>query len=223
MRLVIPPYDINIELKENTVNVLSVENPKAYSIILRDFWNQTQGMEGEILLSEGEKIYAMSKIMECVFNPFDIDCNDKKILNRLYQELKDYTVTNLVEENAELNSCILQYMDKIVDGVPYALDYIVDFDIVALLKIYGVSIQTSGETLLENIVEYLRVMKQICGISCFVFVGLKSYLNESELKQLYEFSFYEKINIIIIEPIHTPTLMGEKCWILDNDLCLISP
>lgn len=223
MRLVIPTYDISIELKENIINVLSIENPEAYSFILREFWNQTRGMDGEIILSEGENVYSIAKVMECIFNPFNIDCNDKKILNKLYQELKEYAIENLVEENAELNSKMLQHIDRIASGVTYALDYSIDFDVITLLKIYGVSIQTVGESLLENIVEYLKVMRQICGICNFVFVGLKSYLNENELKQLYEFIFYEKINIIVIESIHTKSLEMEACQIIDNDLCVICP
>lgn len=223
MRLVYSAYDINIEIKENVINVLSIENPRAYSAILNDIWNQTKGLDGGFILSEGEKIYDMAKMMVCIFNPFDVDCNDKKILTKLYQELKEYALTNLIEENANINSAMVQHVDRIINGVPYALDYSVDFDVTNLLKMYGVSIQTSGETLLENIVEYLKVMKQICRISCFVFVGLKYYLSETELKQLYETVFYEKISIIIVEPIHTKTLESEHCLIIDNDLCLILP
>lgn len=223
MKLVIPSYNISIELKENRVYVLSIENPKAYSVILRDFWSQTKGGDGELILSEGEKIYTISKVMECIFNPFDIDCNDKKILNKLYYELSEYALTYFAEENAELNSKMLYYVDRIVDSVPYALDYTLDFDVINLLKTYSVKFQTVGDSLLEKIVEYLKVMKQICGISYFVFVGLKSYVNKNELEQLYEFAFYEKIGIIIVESVHTQTIETEECWIIDNDLCLISP
>lgn len=54
-----------------------------------------------------------------------------------------------------------------------------------------------------------------------VFIGLKQYLTTDELKQLYEFVYYEKINLIIIESFHSPHIHGEKCWLLDKDLCII--
>ena len=55
----------------------------------------------------------------------------------------------------------------------------------------------------------------------YVFVGLKQYLPISELERLYEYVFYEKINLIIIESIYTPLINGEKGWIIDKDLCII--
>lgn len=223
MRLVYPPYDINLEIKENQVTVLTIENTTAYSAILNDLWRQSQGTEGEAILSEGERILDLSKAMICIFNPFDINCNDRKILNKLYQEIKEYTMNNLVEQNAKVNTVLLDYVDTIERGIPYALDYNFEADIVDILKAYDIHIQTTGETILENLVEYLRVIKSILKVPNVIIVGLKYYLNEFELKQLYEFLFYEKINLIIVEPLHTQRLNNEKCWILDKDLCLISP
>ena len=45
--------------------------------------------------------------------------------------------------------------------------------------------------------------------------------SKEELKYLYEFAVYEKINIIVIESIQSEALIGEKGWILDKDLCII--
>lgn len=33
-------------------------------------------------------------------------------------------------------------------------------------------------------------------------------------------TFYN-LELIIIEPIHTPHIIDEKCWIIDKDLCII--
>ena len=223
MRLMYAKYSIDIELEENKVYVLSIENPEAYSDFLRELWSQTKGTPGEIILSEGEKVFEISKLIDCIFNPFDLDCNEKRIMNRLFAELKEYAVVNMVEENAQINSAMIRYVDKVVAAFPYALDYAMEFDLVNLFKMYGICIKTDGETLLETIVEYLKIMKQIGKVSCFVFVGLKSFLKKKELELLYEFAFYEKIYIIIVESMHTPMLNNEKCWIVDNELCMIEP
>ncbi|MBQ7359324.1 MAG: type II-A CRISPR-associated protein Csn2 [Lachnospiraceae bacterium] len=223
MRIAYPPYDISMEIEENHIYVLSVENTTAYSAILRDIWLQAQGAEGNIIMSEGERILNLSKVAICIFNPFDINCNEKKILNKVYQELKQVSLDNLVEEHANVNKSILNYLEQVVQGVSYALDYNIDLDIMDLLKVYDVHIQIEGETLLENLVEYVRTVNQICKVSTVFAIGLKYYFNEKELKQLYEFLFYEKINLIIVESMHSAMISNEKCWILDKDLCLISP
>ena len=221
MRLVYPAYQLEVFLPENQITVLSIENPTAYSAMLHDMWNQAQGNIGGFILSDGDKIRSISKEMECIFNPFSLDCNDKKIINKLYQELKENADTYLINEGNELNRSIIKYLDQLFLKVPYALDYNIDFDLLSIFKAYSVKLECFCANLLERIVEYLKVMNRICNIHIFVFVDLKHYLTENELVQLYEFVFYEKISLIIIEPNHSKRVSGEKCWLLDEDLCII--
>ncbi len=221
MKLIYPNYNINLELKENQVTVLSVENPKVYAEILGDLWCQMQGNDGAFILSDEEKIKSISKEMECIYNPFALNCNDKKVVTKLYQELRERSEESLLCEGAELNARILEYLEQLFQKVPYNLEYTTDFDVTDLLKSYGVKIESAAESLLEKIVEYIKVQNRICGIRNFVFVGIKQYLSVEELEGLYEFVFYEKINVIIIEANHSPQIFGEKCWLLDKDLCII--
>lgn len=221
MKLIHSEYQLEIYLKENEIIILTIENQKAYRDILLDLWNQVEGGEGEIILSEGEKIKKISKDMEVIFNPFGLDCNNRKVINKLYQELKEISEETLIQEYTEVNKNIIEYLEKIVQHVPYALEFDLDLDLNTLLKMYNVRISSLSEGLLENIIEYMRTMSRICNVRIFTFVGLKQYLTSDELEQLYEFVFYEKIYLISIESIFIKRLEGEKCWILDKDLCII--
>lgn len=221
MKLVHTKYDLTLEVKENVVTVLSVENPKAYSEILGDIWNQANGGEGAFILSEGNKIKALSKEIECIFNPFAVNCNDKKILTKLYQELQKQANDFLQEETVEINGVLIDYLEKLMNGVPYHLTFDLDLDIGSILKGYNVLMEDTDCSLLEKLMEYMRAMSQICHIRSFVCVNLKSFFSKEELKYLYEFAVYEKINIIVIESIQSEALIGEKGWILDKDLCII--
>lgn len=221
MKLVNAYYSVELDIIENQVTVLSVENPVAYSRIIGDIWHQTNGEEGSFILSDGDKIKSISKELECVFNPFSLDCNNKKVITKLYQELKSQADSILQEETAMLNSEIIKYLEKLIMTVPYNMKYNCDMDVTAIMKMYGMEIDNRAEGLLENIVEYIKVVSQICGIKTFVFIDIKHYLTGEELEQLYEMVFYKKINLIIIEPVHTNKLDKEKCWIIDKDLCII--
>lgn len=223
MKFIYSQYQLEIDVKEEQITVLTIENPKAYRDILSDLWNQIEGQEGEIILSENEKVKKLAKEAELIFNLFDLDCNNKKVITKLYQEIKELTNENLLNESAEINTQILGYLEKAIDQVPYALDYEVDFDVSVLLKMYDVRVNTLAENLLEKIVEYIKVMNRICNIRIFIFVGLKQYLTVNELEQLYEFIFYEHISVLILEPVFTKSIIGEKSWILDSDLCIIEP
>lgn len=221
MKLVYPEYQLEVSLRENQITILTIENPRAYARLLSDLWNQTQGAEGGFILSECEKILSISRELECIFNPFALDCNDKKVIHKLYQELKEQAEENLLLETTKINREIILYLQKLLAQVPYALNYEVDLELPALLKIYDVKVDSIGTGMLEKLVEYMKVLNQICHMRIFVFVGLKQYLTREELEKLYEFVFYEKIILCIVEAVQTPRINGEKNWLLDKDLCII--
>ncbi|MEE1517988.1 MAG: type II-A CRISPR-associated protein Csn2 [Lachnospiraceae bacterium] len=221
MKLVNKFYNLEIEFIENQVTVITIENPEAYSKIVGAIWNQVNGDEGDFVLSEREKIKNISKEVDCIINPFSLDCNNKKIVTHLYQELKTQADNTMQEELSLLNVNIMEFLDKLLLSVPYNTTYEFNIEMVNLLKAYNVGIEMYAEKLIDIIVEYLKVMAQLCKINVFVFIDLKHYLSKEHLEQLYQEIFYLKIYLVIIEPAQTVRLENEKCWIIDNDLCII--
>ena len=67
----------------------------------------------------------------------------------------------------------------------------------------------------------MRASAQILRKRLFVFVNLKSFLSQGELSKLYEFAFYEKLNLLLIEGISRDKLDGERIVIIDDQLCHI--
>ena len=86
MILAYSKYGIAIEIKEDSIVSLIVENPRCFAEIVKDIYTQAKGGDGEFLLSERDKAVRIEKNMEVVINPFGIDFNDRKILNRLYDK-----------------------------------------------------------------------------------------------------------------------------------------
>ena len=225
MKLVCKNYGMEIPLLENQSVIFVIENPKAYSEILESFWNQTRGNGSAdgLILSEDEKIKDISKELECIFNPFDLDCNNKKVLSKLYTELQEMTNINLIQEVAEINQNLVKFLDQVTNQVPYPIDFELELNLQALFKLYQVRVETEEGDLLNRVISYLKVMHRICNIKVYAFVGLKQYLQEEELRQLYEFVSYEKIFLIMLEAGESGRLDSEKYWILDRDLCIIEP
>lgn len=221
MKIVHRGYNLAFSIEENQVIVLSVENTRAYAELLQDIWNQSQGGEGGFILSEKEKVLKISKEVECIFNPFALECNDRKLVTHLYQQMKEQADNFLMEETMQINTEINRFLDTLIFQIPFVLKHNQEFDILNLFKLYEVKFDSDVDTVLERIIEYLRVMSKICGIVLYVFVGLKHYLNPNELNELYQFAFYEKIKLILLESIHLPLNEGEKGWIIDADLCII--
>lgn len=218
MRLLHSELNIDIAFRENEVIVLTVENPQSFSRLLSDLWRQINGELGDFVLSEADKIYKLSKELEVIFNPFALSCNDKKIISRLYQQLNTFAEIDLYEKTSELNGTVINYMDMLTNIVPYPLQYHLDIDISALLKAYKVEVNVSANSLVEQVIEYIRIAHQICNINIFVFVNLKQYFSEEEILSLYEFLFYEKIYFLVIEGMFLKKYLYERCLILYRDL-----
>ena len=108
MKFIYGEREIVLDFHENEIQVVTIENREYLSAFLQNLYNQSQGIEGNIILSEGEKILPLSKAAEIVWNPFSIDINNKKILGKLFQELKNISIEDQYTEICELNSKIVQ-------------------------------------------------------------------------------------------------------------------
>lgn len=90
-----------------------------------------------------------------------------------------------------------------------------------VMKAISVETDVECDSLLEKMLQYIKLMNQICGIDIFVIPNLKYYFSTEETMQFYQFAMYNKIYIVVIEPTLSPHMEGEKSWIIDDDLCII--
>ena len=80
MKLLYTRYGVELELMENQMQTLVLENPLIFSSFLQNLMGQVDGKEGELILSEGDKIYPLAKTVVFLPNPLMVDCNEKKII-----------------------------------------------------------------------------------------------------------------------------------------------
>lgn len=221
MRLVNKEYNVDVILEENKVSVFSLENTRMYSEWLKSLWNQYSGNIGEFILSEGTKELNISKVMDVVFNPFQLSLNNAKILKGLYKEIEELSVSSLYEKKAIMNQHILEYWQQVELLVDYPLDYSLEVPVSNLLKLFNFKIDIECSSLLENLVNYIQLMHRICRINVFCFVNLKLYLSCEDLTNLYKTCFYEEVFLILFEGRYEKALVDEKNYIFDKDLCTI--
>jgi CRISPR-associated protein Csn2 len=223
VKLVHPDINYHIVFEENIVNVIVVENPKAFRGFIEELVKQCAGEDGSFILSECEEEIDISRYIELVIDCFNLDFNQKRILNKVYNYLKTLAMD---EKNylktSEMQMTILQYLEELISSSEHPLVYAADIDIVSIFKSADLKIETNYDTLLEKLVDYINIVQEYCGISCIVFVNLKTYLTEEELTQLYTHASYKKIHIILFEGrLYNKIPEFEKTFILDEDLCEI--
>lgn len=81
MKLIYAKYGIELQLIENQINALVIENPYVFSDFLHELVEQ---IEGNLLLSDGDTILPLIKNVIFIDNPLTVNCNEKKIITKLY-------------------------------------------------------------------------------------------------------------------------------------------
>lgn len=214
-------FDFELRFDEYMAGVLSIEKPEILSLIIEDLWNQCNGLEGDLLLSDSEGTLPFSKCSVFISNPFAIEINSGKVLKELYKEL-DYKVQeDHFEEFVEINSKIVLFLDNLEKNCLYPLSFNTELEPSSLFKLYSLKMDWDVCSLLEKLENYLVIMNQVCKIFSFFFLNLKQFLDQNSLMEFYRFANYLHVHIFIIEGQHTQHITGEKGYILDADLCLI--
>lgn len=221
MKLTNAKFDLIIDMRENKVDVLVIENATIMSEIVEELYKQSSGEEGNFILSENNKDLKFEKNFALIINPFAVDFNDKKIINKLFSELSAIG-NEFVVEKMQINSEIGQLLEKIISDAQYNnISYNLDFDWNNLFKLYGVKIEYECDTLLEKMIGYIKIVSGLCSIKAMCLVNIKSFLNNEEIKQLYEMAFYYKIQLLLIESCERNNIPDENIYIIDKDRCLI--
>lgn len=217
MKLAYYCFEQPIEFTENSVNVLIIENSKMFRDILSMLLSASEGYDTELILSD-DKTLSIEKYVELILSPFSLDLNNKKLLNKLndylaksldsYEEkynLLAYGMNQFGSDLTMLSQYSVIYSEiQNVQQVIKALDFRIDDDL----------------PINERIIEYMRLNRDLLGKKLFIFVGLKNYFSEEELKFFYRDIMAEKFDILLIEGHqYSYKINIEKIRIIDNDLC----
>lgn len=221
MRFIHGEYDLDLVLEENLVEVIVVENGRVLYRLVHELYMQSQGEDGYFVLSTGDKIHKLSRSMAVVLEPFTLNCNEKRIISKLYQELENMGTNEFAEEAGHTCAEFIKYIDKLCMQVPYPITYNLNFETKALLKLFEVRMEEQSESILDNLIEYLQILKQLCNIEVVSFLNLKSFLSKLELEGLYEYAFYSKIQLVLWESVMQQKLDQERITIIDQDCCII--
>lgn len=220
MKLVHKYIEKEIVFDENIVNILVIENKEYFTKLCMEFLSQADGNEGDFILSENNKPLNFSKSVMVISDPLNLDINSKKLISALYTRLESMVSENLFAETAEIKSLLMEYLSKVDLNFDYNIDYNDDIKLSDIFKICNVGF-VPCEKFDERLVEFLKIAEEFLKCRVFVFINLKNFLSNSQLKELYKFVFYNKINLLLVENMRDDVIEGETALIVDEDLCEI--
>ncbi|MGN0383627.1 MAG: type II-A CRISPR-associated protein Csn2 [Eubacterium sp.] len=223
MRLVERELGLGIEFKENVVSVIVVEDVDLRLPIVEELYSQVMGKDGNWLLAENEKNYELSKKAEIILEPFSLELNNKKVKTKLYQDIKTIAQDFCFSQGLEVHSHICNYLENLLERIPYPVKYEEEWNILELLKAYGVELVEECDSICEKLFNYIRIVNHVCGISIFITVNIKQYLTKEQIFELYKIAMYSKIQLVLIEfNMLNEKFDCEEIYILDKDSCIIT-
>lgn len=213
-------YGLSIKIYENEIISLIIENPEYMRDMVSDLLKQSDGESGNFILYNDKEGIRIDKNIYIIFNPFIIDFNDKKILEKIYEELRPYA-NDLVEEKFVISKSIIDAMDKILIENSYqGLIYNDDFEWKDLFKIIKLRIEENELTFIEKISEFMKILTLIGRYKIIIFINISSYVNDNELEKLVEMARYYKLNLLIVDNIESKYKF-DRTYILDSDMCIV--
>lgn len=117
-----------------------LESPEYFSLYLQELFRQCENGEGGFVLSEGNQELDLSKHLEIIMNPFTVEMNSRKILNKLYLNLEKISrEEQMYTKTLELTAYIHEYLLQLEQQTDYILSFDDNLEMATLLKAVGVS------------------------------------------------------------------------------------
>ena len=202
------------------VNVLVVEPEDMFFNYAGQFVTQAESNVGEFCLAEDDKILNFAKQAIVVSDYFGLRQNDKKFLTKLCQRLADTAEAEIPREADEMKSCIFGFLDKLNALSDCAFQYDCDAPLMSVFKAFGVTLARDN-SLLDDILAYVKAALMLLNIRCFFFIGLKAVLTSSQIELFYHEAELLQINVFLVENVMKEKLQRECVLVIDRDLCEI--
>ena len=224
MKLINEDLNNEIIFEENKVNLLVVENKKKFVEFIQEIIKQINGNEGKFSLFDKNTELKIHNKVDIIKDIFDLDINNKKILNKIYHELEELSIdSEFLLETKNMESNLLKYIYYLIEKYDYSLEIVEGLDLKEIFKLLSVKLSLCFSNKVEEILEYIDLVSRILKKEIFVLVNFHIFLEKGDIVALCRECFYKKIKLLFVEN-QKPDIINneEKLFIIDNDLCEIN-
>lgn len=222
MKINIDYIDNDIIISDDNIFNIEIENRTYFYRLIKDLNCISNGIdttqESDIIFFKDNMELNLFNKIDLYIDYFNIDFNSKKILNSLYKSIKS-TVSE--EDKNKINSYYLKIKNILSTSF---LDYSLplnmsdEYDIDIIIKLLKINIEKKN-SLLENLLLLIDINNTFKINELLIFVNLKQYLNKEELNELYKYSIYNNIKILLIDSqCYGACNEYEKKLIIDSNL-----
>lgn len=219
MKLKLNGFENEIEFEEETVNVISVNNVECFRNIITSINSKILGEEiNEVFLLNDEKEELdMNKEVLMVLDVFNIDYNSKKILSKIYELIEEKIVMN---QDFEIDNKIFELRNYIIEEInelPFEFIMKDEIKIMDILKMYSLKIDSDNYNKLTEKIEFLiDIISTLKIAKILIIPNMKLFLTDEEVVEVYKYSLYNNVNLLIIERNDRKKLKYEKKLVIDE-------
>lgn len=218
MNLNIDFLENNIIISNEYISVLEIENKKTFYRIVNLLNKFSLGETIEEIDFYVENEEKNNIKINLFLDYFNWNLDSKKTNNELQKNIIDKLDDEYILELTKIYKKLYNTLNKMLLEVELPLEITQDFDINIFIKNMKITLQQKNE-LLDNLLLIIDITNILKLNDLLIFVNLKQYLSTTELIELYKYSIYNNIKILLIDSqTYGPTLEFEKKLIVDENL-----
>ena len=220
MKLKINGFENEIQLDDEYINILTIKNAKCFTHIIGILNDKINGIESNeiFLLDEKNQEIKMEKKAFMILDIFNIDYNSRKILNKIYNIITENIEKNQDYEVEKMIMELRNYIIQEINELPFEFVMKSELEIPEILKLYNLKIDDINYTsILEKVEILVDIISTLKIADILIIPNLKLFLNNEELVELYKYSLYNNIKLLIIERNNEEQLKYEKNIIIDEN------
>ena len=210
-----------IEITENEVFSLVIEHKNTFLKLLHDLYMQTDGSDGDVILSEKDAIIKISKSLELItsFVPFNL--NEKRLLTRINSLLEKEALNGSnYHITMQLLADIERHISSLSNHMPYTISC-QDLTASALIKMCNVRIEDDCISEIERVLLYMSIVNDLLGEKLFVFVNMTMFFSDLDMQGFIDTCNLHKYRVLLLDGVESTRFSGMRRLIIDKDLCTI--
>ena len=172
-----------LNFHECCIQQLILENPDDLTKVVLELKNQINGDSGSFCLCDGSKNLDVSKYVDLILSPLNIDLNNRQIIAGLYSKMSQSSNTNHLQRLSSLLSDVESFVTILSNEQPIEVDRMGVLDVVAIFKAMEIGFETRP-TLSETISDYVSLIYEYTKIKLIVVVSMSQHMTSERIKEL---------------------------------------
>ncbi|MDE5655336.1 MAG: type II-A CRISPR-associated protein Csn2 [Clostridia bacterium] len=212
--------DYQLDILDDEVATLEVLNRDCFRRIINELKGTGTQEIREINLFN-DNSFIDTKDMTIIFDPYEVDVNDKTYLSRLYKEIEKHfkqSDDNIFSLN-ELSAYINLHFHNLIFGYPLELTMKDELALKDYLKFLDVKVAEEDQSLLDRIIQFINVNGVIKFTKVIVFVNLKSMLTQVDIDSVIQSAIRTRCPLLLLENVSDNRVFpSERKLIVDEEL-----